>query len=117
MQSTDTEELLFLDHPQKLGLHFQGQLRHLIQKQRPALRQIKLSLVPLLRCPAECSGFIAKKLTLEQIGRDRGAVDVDKRAGFSLVAKMYRPRHQFLASTRFPFNHHRQISIFMIFLS
>ena len=62
-------EGLFLQSPEQLGLQFQGNVAHLVQKQSPAVRQLKPA--DLLRQSAgESASLVTEQLALQKPGRE-----------------------------------------------
>ncbi|MCY1439217.1 hypothetical protein D9M71_554420 [compost metagenome] len=51
---------------------------------------------------------MAEQFRLQQVGRDRGAVELDERPLAAHAVKMQGTGHQFLAGTGFAFNQHRR---------
>ena len=68
----------FLNGTQKLDLHGQRQVDHFIEKQCAALSGLEKTFTIGI-CPRKCAFFVAKKLALHQVLRDRATIDTDKR--------------------------------------
>ena len=73
-------ELALLQHPQQLGLQPQRHLADLVEQDRAAVRQLEQALAPGARA-GERAALVAEELGLQELGRNRRAVDLDERAG------------------------------------
>ena len=95
----------FLDGPQQLGLHRQGQITNFVEKQRTAARRLKVSVAVL--CGAGIRTFAGtEKLGFEQVFRNGTTVDRDQRPIGPLAARLYRLCDEFFTRTRFTSNQH-----------
>ena len=90
----------FFEHAQQLRLHSQRHIADLVQKDRPSIGLFKLSNMPAGR-PGERTLLMPKQFRLNQLRRDRRAVQRDKWARRSRTLFVQRARHQFLARPRF----------------
>ena len=70
---------LFLERAQELGLKLDGNLPHFVEKERSSGGLFKTTKTAG-DSPGEGALFVAKKLTLKKIRRDRRAVHDDKRS-------------------------------------
>src|SRR5271168_2722507 len=92
----DRFELALFQHPQQLGLHLERKISHFIEKQRAAIGEQKASHA-IAQGAAECAAHVPEEFALEQIPRDRGAVDRDHRMVIARTALVDAARDQFLA--------------------
>src|SRR3546814_2757739 len=77
LAAADTFDHPFLDKAQQLDLKRQRYVAHLVEEQRTALGKLDLAFGRLSRS-GERALFIAEQLGLQQIFRNRGAVDRNK---------------------------------------
>ena len=85
------------------GLERQRKIADLVEKQRPAMRQLELA--RLSRVGARKRALlVAEQLGLEQVLGNRRAVDRDKRAVGARAERVQRPREQLLSGPAFPFD-------------
>src|SRR3546814_9821877 len=77
LAAADTFDHPFLDKAQQLDLKRQRYVAHLVEEQRTALGKLDLAFGRLYRS-GERALFIAEQLGLQQIFRNRGAVDRNK---------------------------------------
>src|SRR5580704_5571873 len=90
-------ELLFLQYAQKFGLQCRWNIAHLVQEKRSFVGQLKTA--DLLRYGSgERAFLVAKKLTFQQIQRNRSAVQLYERAPASRTEIVNRARNQLFAS-------------------
>ena len=92
----DALDLALFQHAQQLGLHGGGHVANLVQKQRAAMRLLELACVALRRA-GEGAFLVAEELALDQLRRNRRAVQRDKRPRRAIALFMQRARHQLLA--------------------
>ena len=79
LEPADALELLLLHEPQDLALQRQRHVADLVEEERAAVRELRLAdLAP--GGPGEGALLVAEQLVLEQVLRDRGAVDRHERA-------------------------------------
>ena len=98
LPSADWHESAFLEEPQQLHLHGQRHLADLVEEQGATiccLDQPRLVAV----CAGEAAAHMAKKLALEQLGRQRAAMNRHERSVRSAATCMQRAGDEFLAST------------------
>ena len=67
-----------LERPEQLGLQLERQGADLVEEQGAAVRQLEQARLGGDRA-GEGALLVAEQLALEQVGRDRGAVDLDER--------------------------------------
>ena len=72
----------FFQHAQELGLHVQGHVANLVKKQRPMLRLFEFAHVPSGRA-GERAFLMPEQFGLNQLGRNRRAIQCDERTGGS----------------------------------
>src|SRR5262249_22765345 len=72
----------------------------LVQQERAGVSQLKAA-DPVLDRPGKGPADMAEELALEQLFRNRGAVDPHQRPVFARAQVVDRPRNQFLSRARF----------------
>ena len=95
LDAADTLERALLQHAQQLHLHVEAHVADLVEKQRAAVGELE---------PADASGdrarerafLVAEELALEQLARDRAAIDRNERRVLA------RPRARGCAARRAP---------------
>src|SRR5207302_11007621 len=92
-------DLAFLEHAQELRLHRERHIADFVEEERAAVRLLELPQVPR-ESAGERALFVAKKLGLDQLRRDRGAVYGDERRRAPGARLVQRARHQLLARAR-----------------
>ena len=97
----------FLEEAQQLDLERQRDVAHLIEEQRPALRQFDLADVRLDRA-GERAALVAEQLGLEQVLGDGGAIDRDELA-LAPALLVHGPGEQLLAGAASPQEHHGHV--------
>ena len=80
---------------------------HLVEEQRPGACQLEEALLPCMRA-GECAALVAEQLGLEQVFRNRRAVDRDERFVGACAGVMDAAREQLLPSSRFADQQHRR---------
>ena len=93
----DANEGAGLEHAQQLDLQVQGHLGDLVQKDRAALRLLEEAAV-LAVGAGEAALLVTEQLALDQVGRDRAAVDREERKALAPAQVVDRPRGELLAS-------------------
>ena len=96
----DPRERAVVNHPQELGLKRRRQLRDFIEKDRPAVRLLEPA-DALLEGPGERSLFMAEKLALQEVLRNRGAVYPDHGSLCARAPGMNQVGDDFLAHPAF----------------
>src|SRR5262249_37736713 len=105
LRASDAREGSFLQDAQQTDLSSQRELRNLVEEQSPTIR----SLEPALACgsgPREASAFVPKELGVDELGRDRTAVDADHRAVGALRPSMEETCEELFARARLPLQEH-----------
>ena len=74
----DALDLAALEHPQQLGLGLELQVADLVEEQRAAVGQLEAPDAPIGGA-GERAALVAEHLALDQVARNRGAVDRDER--------------------------------------
>src|SRR5262245_36880478 len=100
-------ELPILDHAQELRLHLEGQLADLVEEQASVLGILEIA--GLRRGgPGEGAPGIAEERRLDERGRERGAVEREKRPRAARRQAMQALRDQLLAAARLALDQHRE---------
>ena len=102
-------EAAFLQGTEQLGLLRQRQFANLVEKQRATIRVLHQTQGALI-CSSERAAFMAEKLTHEEVGRNRAAVDRDKRVQRPFAVCMDIAGNQFLARPSLAPNEHVNVS-------
>ncbi len=104
MCSSDLEpgELFFLQHAQQLHLRVQGQIAHLVEKERALIGQLDLSHLAVLVRAREGPGHVAEDLGLEKLLGDGCAVDAYERAVLTAAGRVDGACGKLLAGTGRP---------------
>ena len=84
-----------LEHAEELRLSGERHVRHLVQEQRALMRELEAALFADGRS-GEGSALVPEELVLEQVGRQRCAVDRDERVGRPRRKPVHGPGHQLL---------------------
>ena len=98
--AADALHFSFLQHSQQLGLHGQRHIANLIQKNRAVIRLLELSNMPSRRA-GERSFLVSEEFRLNQLGRNRRAIQRYKRPTGARAAFMNGSRHQLFSRARF----------------
>ena len=94
-----------LEHAQQFRLRFRAQVADFIQEQRAAVGQLEAALAPLGGA-GEGAALVAEHFRLDEIARQRRAVDGDERLARAGALAVDRRGHQLLARARFSCNQH-----------
>ena len=96
-----------LEYAQQFRLRLRSQVSDLVEEQSAAVRQLEPALPPLRRA-REGAAFVSEHLRLDQITRDRGAIDGDERlvAAAPRALPMDRRGDQLLAGAGFARDQH-----------
>src|SRR5690606_38883325 len=86
----------FLESAQKLDLSLERDRADLVQKQRPAARQLEAPGFGVDGA-GERSALMTEEFALDQLARDRRAVHLDEGAIFTSGRLVQRSRHELLA--------------------
>ncbi len=89
---------MVLEDTQQLGLSREAHLSDFIQKQGPAVRQLKPPRLALLGI-GECAFFISEQFRLQEIFRNAGAVQRDERSLGARTGEMDGARQQILSGS------------------
>jgi hypothetical protein len=101
-------EFLFLQNAEEFGLQRERYVSDFIEEQGSFISQVEAA--DFLRDRSgKGSPFVAKKLTLEQIERDCGAVELDQRVTAARACIVDRMRDEFLASAGLSLNENSRI--------
>ena len=92
LRPTQSLEPLLLQHSEHLGLGRQAHIADFIQKQRAAVRHLKLS-APHHHCAGERALFVAEQFALNERLGDRGAVHLHEWTVGARAMNMDRPGH------------------------
>ena len=104
----DARDAPRFERPEQHRLHVERQLTHLVEKQRAPVRELEAALA--LRQRAREGAFLmAEKLALEQIGRNRAAVDGYEGFAAALREVVDVPGDDFLARAGLAENHDRRL--------
>ena len=103
-------ELAFLQDAQELRLRREAHLADLVEEQHAAGRQLDLARLGLLRA-GERAALVAEQLRLEQLLRQRGAVQRDERSLASRRHAVDEPRDHFLARAGLAGHQHGRIGL------
>ncbi len=87
----------------------QRQVRHLVEKQRPAFRALDESFLIGHRA-GEAAALVPEELTFHELRRDGAAVDGDERPFAPRAALVNHARDEFLAGARLPADVHRRLA-------
>ena len=101
-------ELPLLQHAQQLDLRRRRHLAHLVEQQHAAGRHLDLAGLALVRA-REGAALVPEQFRLEQVFRQRRAVDGDERAGAPRRDAMDVARDHLLAGARFASDQHRRV--------
>jgi hypothetical protein len=105
----DALEAALLQHAQQLDLHRRGDVAHLVEEHRPAVRLLEAALA--LRAGAgETPLLVAKQLALQQGLGQGGAIDGDQRTRpLGGRSQVNGPGNHLLAGTRLALDQHRRV--------
>ena len=107
-RSAHAFELPFLQHPQQLRLQFRREFADLVQKQRSALRHFDFPLF-LRRSSRERTFFMSKQFALQQIFRNRRAINRHKGIFRAAAVVVNCSRHQLFSGPALTLDQHRGI--------
>ncbi len=99
---------LLLEDAQHLGLGFQAHVADFVEKDRAAVGDLELA-PPIRHGAGERTADVAEQLALDQIFRDRRAVDLDPRVAPAPAQRMNRPCDQLLAGAVLAVNQHAAV--------
>src|SRR5262249_55438114 len=98
-----------LQDAQELHLHVERHVADLVEQDGAALGELELAGPAALARAGERARLVAEQLALEQIARDRGAVDRDERALRARPGVVDRLREDLLAGAALSREQHRSI--------
>ncbi|VBF82571.1 Uncharacterized protein conserved in bacteria [Burkholderia pseudomallei] len=101
-------DLAFLQEAQHARLAFERHVADFVEKQRAAVRRFDTADLALARA-RECAALVAEQFGLQQMIRNRAAVDRDERRLAALGALVDRERGQLLAGARFAGDEHGRV--------
>ncbi len=101
----DPAETPRVQQRQDLGLHHRIQLADFVQEDRAAICRLDQPLLPADRA-SERTTLMAKQLGLEQLGRNRRAIDVDELAPSPVGLRVEHARHQALPRSGLAIDQH-----------
>src|ERR1700693_1250047 len=96
VDSSDPHQLLLFKNPNELGLKPHIHVADFIEKDCPLVGQLEFSKF-LIRRAGKRTALMPEQLRLQQVPRNRGAVDRDKRGLFAGAQKVNGPRDQLLS--------------------
>ncbi len=99
---------LLLEDAQHLGLGFQAHVADFIEKDRAAVRDLELA-PPIRHGAGERPADVTEQLALDQLFRDRRAVDLDPRVVPALAQRMNGPCDELLAGAVLAVNQHAAV--------
>src|SRR5690606_22703760 len=97
--------LVLLQHAQQLALQIERNLAHLVEEDRAAVRELKPA-HPVPMRAGKRALHVPEELALEQLVRDRRAVDLDERTLAARAARVDHVRDELLADARFALDQH-----------
>ena len=110
LQATDRNEAALLDHLEQLDLQRQRQITDLIEKNRALVRQLQQTALALTAGAGERARHIAEQLGLDQVLRQRTAVQRQKRLRRARAALVDVLSDQGLADAGFPLQQHLHVA-------
>src|SRR5690606_34904471 len=99
-RAADALELLLLENPEQLGLEVEAHLRDLVQQERAPVRPLERPL-HLFDRARECPLLVAEEDALDELVRDRCAVDGDERTVATVARIVERARQELLSGSGF----------------
>jgi hypothetical protein len=110
MRASDGTHLALLERAKELGLHVDGQLADLVEKERSAVRLLEEADARGLRIGERAAG-VTEELALEERVRDGRAVDGDERAFAALALVVDGARDELLTGSGFAVDEHRRVAV------
>ena len=107
-RGAETLDFPLLQHPQHLGLRLGAHVADFVEEDRAAVGLLELADL-LLRRAGERSLFVAEELGLDQLFRNRGAVDLHEAVAAAQTVAMDGARDQFLAGAAFAQQQDRRV--------
>ncbi len=110
LPSAQPRELAVLEHLQQLRLQWRPHLADLVEEHRAVVRELELARLVLDR-PGEGAALEAEQLRLEQLGRQRRAIDFDEGPAASRRSGMNAARHQLLSGAALTTDEHGHVGV------
>src|SRR5438445_9713194 len=107
---TDPPDLALLQNAQQLCLQRRGHRVYLIEKNRAEIRLFEQATLIRHRT-GKCALFVTKQLRLQQVLRQRAAIDRDEGMMLPVAVEMQTARDQLLASAAFSLDQNGAVSI------
>ena len=108
--AAELRERPILQHVQELGLEADGHLADFVEQDRAAARELELADARRLRA-RERPALVPEQLALEQLGRQRRAVDLDERLGPARGPPVQLARDHFLADAALAGEEHADVAV------
>src|SRR5690606_33607036 len=108
--SPHTVVLPILEHLEELGLQGDLHLPHLVEEDRPAVRELEFP-GPLGVRAGERASLVPEELALEELRGERGAVDLHEGSIPALALRVERTSHDLLADSRFSPHQHGNVRV------
>ncbi len=105
LDAADALDVAFLQHAQDLGLGGRRHVTDLIEENRTAVAQLELA-ESLGRGAGERAALMAEEFALDQVFRDRRAIDRNEALGCAMTVAVQRAGDQFLAGAALARDHH-----------
>jgi hypothetical protein len=101
------EELSVLEHSQELCLERKGKGSHLVEKERPSVGQLEVTLLSS-RGPSECAFLVSEEFTLREGVHDRSTIDGEEGMSRARPPAVNGARKQFLSRSCRPLQNDSQ---------
>ena len=101
-------ELAVLEDVEELALQGRVKIADLVEEDGPAIRRLELADLELMRT-GEGAALVPEELALQQLARDRRAVDLDERAALAHRLLVDRARDHVLARAGLAHDEHRDV--------
>ena len=111
MGASDPVDLTFLQHTKQFHLHMEGHIADLVEENRPAVGLFELARLAAFFRSGKGSALIPEELGLEQIFRNRPAVDRHERLVPAAAGQMDRLGHDLLARAGLPGDQDRKVTL------
>src|ERR1700739_845914 len=105
LRAAEPFELSFLQDTQQLGLQFDGDISHFVEKQRTPVGSLKTT-DPAGICSGESTPLMSEQLALQQPVWNRSAVELYEAAAASPTVEMDGLRDQLFSGACLPMNQH-----------
>src|SRR5207237_10873007 len=107
--AADSLNFLGFDRPQQFSLRIGTEVTHLVEEQRPVMRQLEAT-DACLGGAGERSTLVPEHLALDQVARDGRAVDANERLSPSRTGVVDRAGDQLFARARFSSDKHSSLN-------